>query len=115
MGAWAIRVHIREAEDMAQSKKKKPAKARTGFFTKVLIVILLAVLTWQLGALRTQVEDAEFQRQQLAAQVDAKQAENNSLQASIDRGGSLEEMLRIAREELGLVAPNEKVFYDNSN
>ena len=102
---------------MAQSKQKKPAKAkaRAGFFTKILIVILLAVLTWQLNALRIQVEDAEFQRQQLAAQVDAKQAENNALQASIDRGGSLEEMLRIAREELGLVAPNEKVFYDTSN
>ena len=100
---------------MAQSKKKKPAKARTGFFTKILIVVLLAVLTWQLSALRMQVEDAEFQRQQLAAQVSAKQAENDSLQASIDRGGSVEEMLRIAREELGLVAPNEKVFYDTSN
>ena len=62
-----------------------------------------------------QVEDAEFQRQQLAVRVDAKQAENDSLQASIDRGGSVEEMLRIAREELGLVSPNEKVFYDTSN
>lgn len=77
--------------------------------------MLLAVLTWQLGQLRTQVESAELQRQQLAAQVSAKQAENDSLQASIDRGGSLEEMLRIAREQLGLVAPNEKVFYDTSN
>ena len=56
--------------------------------------MLLAVLTWQLGQLRTQVESAELQRQQLAAQVSAKQAENDSLQASIDRGGSLEEMLR---------------------
>ena len=77
--------------------------------------MLLAVLTWQLGQLRTQVESAEQQRQQLAAQVAAKQAENDSLQTSIDRGGSLEEMLRIAREQLGLVAPNEKVFYDTSN
>ena len=52
---------------------------------------------------------------QLAVQVAAKQAQNDALQDSIDRGGSLEEMLRIAREELGLVAPNEKVFYDTSN
>ena len=98
---------------MAKTQKKKLAKA--GFFTKILIVMLLAVLTWQLGQLRTQVEGAEQQRQQLAVQVAAKQAENDSLQASIDRGGSLEEMLRIAREQLGLVAPNEKVFYDTSN
>lgn len=77
--------------------------------------MLLAALTWQLNALRSQVEDAELQRQQLAVQVAAKQAENDSLQESIDHGGSEEEMLRIAREELGLVAPNEKVFYDTSN
>lgn len=100
---------------MARTAKKKPARAKTGFFTTLLIVMLLAALTWQLNALRSQVEDAELQRQQLAVQVAAKQAENDSLQESIDHGGSEEEMLRIAREELGLVAPNEKVFYDTSN
>lgn len=100
---------------MAQSTKKKPAKARTGFFTTLLIVMLLAVLSWQLSELRTQVANAELQRQQLATQVANKEAENIALQTSIDRGGSLEEMLRIAREKLGLVAPNEKVFYDTSN
>ena len=60
-----------------------------------------------------QVEDAEFQRQQLAAQVNAKQAENDSLQASIDRGGSVEEMLRIAREELDLY-PSDAVIFETT-
>ena len=86
-----------------------------GFFTKVLVVILLAALTWQLSTLRRQVADAEEQRQALELQVAARQEENDSLQESIDHGGSLEEMLRIAREKLGLVAPNEKVFYDTAN
>ena len=61
MGAWAILVQNQEATDMAKITKKKSAKA--GFFTKILIVMLLAVLTWQLGQLRTQVEGAEQQRQ----------------------------------------------------
>ena len=97
---------------MERTAKKKPAKARSGFFTKILIVVLLAAMAWRLQSLRTQVEAAEAQRQQLTVQVAAKQAENDALQNSIDRGGSEEEMMRIAREELGLVAPNEKVFYD---
>ena len=59
--------------------------------------------------------EAQQQKEKLTVQVAAKQEENNSLQESIDRGGSLEEMLRIAREKLGLVAPNEKVFYDTNN
>ena len=77
--------------------------------------MLLAALTWQMNTLRQQVEDAEQQKEKLTVQVAAKQEENNSLQESIDHGGSEEEMLRIAREQLGLVAPNEKVFYDTSN
>ena len=98
---------------MARAAKKKPAKA--GFFTKVLLVALLAALVWQMTTLRQQVEEAQQQKEKLTVQVATKQEENDSLQESIDRGGSLEEMLRIAREKLGLVAPNEKVFYDTNN
>lgn len=86
-----------------------------GFFTKVLVVVLLAALAWQLTTLRGQVADAQAQKQALEQQVAARQEENDALQESIDHGGSLEEMLRIAREKLGLVAPNEKVFYDTAN
>ena len=100
---------------MARRANKKPAKAKAGFFTKIIIVVLLVALTWQLNTLRSQVADAEVQRQQLAALVAAQQDANDALQESIDRGGSEEEMKRIAREELGLVAPNEKVFYDTGN
>ena len=46
MGAWAICVHDQEAGNMAKSKKKQPVKARAGFFTKILIVLLLAVLVF---------------------------------------------------------------------
>ena len=98
---------------MARAEKKKPAKA--GFFTKVLLIVLAAALAWQMNALHKQVQDAEEQYQKLSVQVTAKQEENAALQESIDHGGSEEEMIRIAREELGLVAPNEKVFYDTSN
>ena len=74
-----------------------------------------AALAWQLVTLRRQVADAEFRKEALSQEVQQRQEENASLQESIDQGGSLEEMLRIAREKLGLVAPNEKVFYDTAN
>ena len=38
--------------------------------------------------------------------------ENDALRKSIDQGGSQEEMERIARDELGLVSPGERVFVD---
>ena len=41
-----------------------------------------------------------------------QQQANDALQKSIDQGGSQEEMERIARDELGLVTPGERVFVD---
>ena len=51
-------------------------------------------------------------QQQLRQQVQTQQQENDALQKSIDQGGSQEEMERIARDELGLVSPGERVFVD---
>ena len=58
MGAWAILPRLWEAKGMARAAKKKPAKA--GFFTKVLLVALLAALVWQMTTLRQQVEEAQL-------------------------------------------------------
>ncbi len=44
--------------------------------------------------------------------VQLQQQANDALQKSIDQGGSQEEMERIARDELGLVTPGERVFVD---
>ncbi|MDY3281225.1 septum formation initiator family protein [Dysosmobacter sp.] len=98
---------------MAKTEKRPPVRA--GFFTKVLLCVLLAALGFQLYHLQGQMEAARAQQQQLAAQVALRQQENDALQESIDHGGSEEEMKKIARDELGLVEPNEKVFYDTSN
>lgn len=92
---------------------KRPHKA--GFFTKVLILVLLAALGWQLYRLHGQVADARTEQEQLTQQVAAQQQKNDTLQKSIDDGGNADEMEKIARDELGLVSPGEKVFYDVSN
>lgn len=101
------------AEFMARAGKKKQVKA--GFFTKLLIFILITALGWQLYRLHDQVQTAEAQKTQLSAQVEEQQQKNDSLQKSINNGGSKEEMEQIARDELGLVSPGERVFYDVSN
>lgn len=93
----------------------KNGKVKTGFFTKVLLLVLLAALGTQLYRLQSQVAEAQAQKEELARQVEEQQQVNDQLQAGIDNGGSEEEMKRIAREQLGLVDPNEKIFYDTSN
>ena len=82
---------------MAKAPKKR--KLASGFSVRLVILALLAVLGWQLWRMQDR-------------QVQLRQQANDALQKSIDQGGSQEEMERIARDELGLVTPGERVFVD---
>ena len=102
---------------MAKQTKasKRPQRIGGGMGVRILVVVLLAAIGWQLYSLRHQVAQAREDRDQLAAQVTAQQQENDALAADIAQGGTQEKMEEIARDELGLVAPGEYVFYDVSN
>ncbi len=100
---------------MAKRAKKKNRKIGSGVLTKLLILVLTAALGWQLYGLRAKMRSARAQQNRLSAQIAAKQEENDSLKDSIKKGGSKEEMEKIAREKLGLASPGEKIFYDTSN
>ena len=87
--------------------KKSPAKKKTRVspLTRVVILVLLAALGWQLYGLRAQTE-----RDQYAAQVAEQKRENAALEADIAEGPTEEKLQEIARDELGLVKPGEYVF-----
>ena len=95
---------------MAKAPKKR--KLASGFSVRLAILALLVLLGWQVWRMQDQLETARTQEQQLRQQVQLQQQANDALQKSIDQGGSQEEMERIARDELGLVTPGERVFVD---
>lgn len=99
----------------AHTAKKPRQHTRMSLPTKILLLVLLLGVGWQLYSLQEQVAHAQETREQLAQQVEAKQRENDSLSADIAEGNSTEKMEEIARNELGLVTPGEYVFYDVSN
>ena len=94
------------------AKAVKQRKLASGFPIRMMILALLAVLGWQIWRMQAQIRQAETQQAALQQQVQLQQQENDALQKSIDQGGSREEMERIARDELGLVSPGERVFVD---
>lgn len=94
------------------AKKRRP---RAGVLTKVVILVLLAAIGWQLYGLQGQVESARAERDRYAAQVEEQQRENDALKADIEEGVTPEKIEEIARDELGLVTPGEYVIYDTSN
>ena len=89
---------------MAKATKQPKRRSRGGILPKVLIVVV------QLRSLHLQVQEAEAQRDALAQQVQDQQQENDALAADIAEGATDEKMQEIARDELGLVSPNERVF-----
>ena len=101
---------------MAGGKKhEKRQKTRTGLLTRIVLLLLLVGVGWQLVHLREQVQQAETQKTQLSAKVEQQRQENAALAEDIENGASQEQLEEIARDELGMVSPGEKVFYDVSN
>ena len=97
---------------------KVPAKkkrAKSSLLTRLLLLVLIVGIGWQLYTLRDQVETAQADMDLLAARVAAQRLENDALSADIAEGSTPAKMEEIAREELGLVTQNEYVFYDVSN
>ncbi len=92
----------------------KPQKrhGKAGLLFGTMVILLLAALGWQLWKLQGQLSSAQSQQKLLQAEVDEKQAENDALEQDIAEGGSQEKKEQIARDELGVVSPGEKVFYD---
>ena len=100
---------------MAKQKKQPRQRVRASLFTKVLLLVLLVGIGWQLVRIHDQVEAAVEEKARLETQIQAQQQENDALAADIAEGGTQEKMEEIARETLGLVYPGERVFIDKSN
>ena len=100
---------------MLKNTAKKAGRTHASLLTKLLILLLLAGIGMQLLSLQEDVKAAEVEKTLLAAQVEAQQQENDALAADIVEGGTQEKMEELAREELGLVYPGERVFFDTSN
>lgn len=98
-----------------RAAKKKLRIVHTGPLTKILLLILLLGISWQLYRLQGQVEAAQAEKDLLAAQVEAQRQENDALSADIEAGRTQEKMEEIARNELGMVFPGEYVLCDGVN
>ena len=95
---------------MAKSEKQAKRRSKGSLLPKLIIVAVLAAIGVQLRTLHVQVQDAQAERDALAAQVAAQQQENDALAEDIAEGSTEEKMKELAREELGLVEPEQRVF-----
>jgi len=95
---------------MAAAKKRK-----RGVFTGLLLLTLALLLGALLLSQREQIKAAKQQEAELAAKIEQTKQENDGLEAALEKKDDEEYLQELARSELGMVAPGEKVFHDVSN
>ena len=81
---------------------------RAGFLTKIVVLALLIAAATGLLNMRGQIQRAQSDRDDLAAQVAAQTQVNADLADAVENSGDPE---RQARNKLGLVEPGEQVIY----
>ena len=84
---------------------------RAGFLTKIVVLALLIAAATGLLNMRGQIQRAQSDRDDLAAQVAAQTQVNADLADAVENSGDPERQADIARNKLGLVEPGEQVIY----
>jgi cell division protein DivIC len=85
---------------------------RAGFLTKIVILAMLIYAAISLLNLRSQIAAAESARDQLQQQIAEQKQTNTNLAEDIENSDDPARMEEVARNKLGLVLPDEKVFYN---
>lgn len=88
---------------------------RAGILTIIVILAIVVYVGSELVSLKTQVTTARQQRDELQGQVDEAQQTNAELEYAISHKDDPDTLEDIARNKLGLVKPDEKIFYDVNN
>lgn len=88
---------------------------RAGAGTKILVLVLLVAAVMGLLSVRSRLDLAQAQADQLRSQVQAKEERNGALQDAIDHSTDPEYIANIARSELDLLESDEIRFVDTSN
>lgn len=86
-----------------------------GVLTGLALTGLMAYACIALLNIQNKVTDASKTVQSLQAQLEQLQEDNAALQYAIDNQDDPEVIEDIARSELGLVMPDEWIFYDGGD
>lgn len=93
----------------APVKKKKQKKS---FILTLALVLVVGYFIITIIDLQLEIRDRKEVYEQLDNKYEQIVSDNNRLQAIVDNDDKGAYMEQVAREKLGFVMPNEKVFYD---
>lgn len=91
---------------LAQRKAKK---------SKIMRIALLAFFVYvvvSFAVVQVDISKRKATLSEVQAEIDKQEYLNKEIQSILDSGGDAEYITRIAREKLGFVFPDERVFVD---
>lgn len=83
---------------------------KAGFLTKLVVLALLIASAVSLLGLQGRISEARQEQEELERKVAQQSQVNADLRDAIDHSGDPDRQAAIARDELGLTAPGEKVI-----
>ena len=78
---------------------------------RIVIALLLAYALARGAAVRKSYEEAEIARRELRSEVQMLREETEALKSALETEPEDSEIEKLARERLGLVLPDETIFY----
>ena len=81
-------------------------------------LVVLAAVIWgavTIVGLRLDIRDAEMRKAAVQLEIDRQKRENAIVSELLDGASDADAVADAARDELGYVSPNERIFYDVSN
>ena len=98
-----------EVKPMAKRKYRLVFK-KTSPFVKAVIVIAILLSTIALVTLHATIAERKAEYEQLRQEAGKLEENNENLTHQIEEMGTLESIIRIAMERLGLVLPDTTIF-----
>ena len=95
-------------------KSMKTKKNKINRIVNVAIIALIGYVVVSLFVLQADISSRRRQLSALEAQCQEQQIENHELDSMIEEGSDFDYIVKMARAKLGLVFPEEHIFYDAS-
>ena len=91
---------------------KNRRRRKRGGIVLTVVLLLICVVGVEVVQVYGQIDEAAAQEQLLQEQVEQQALANASLRDDLARADDEEFIKELAREQLGLAEPGERIFYD---
>mgnify|MGYP005814097693 CR=1 FL=1 len=88
---------------------------KASIITKIIVFALVIFAAVTIVSMKAKTNDKYAENDALKQQINDMEVQNAELQYKVENSDDDDVLADVARDELGLVGPGEKVFYDSDN